>query len=185
VGEVRSVRAEWGLGRSLDADHRLYDLANGGGVLLDLGIYPVTFAFLLLGKPDAVDVRAKLASTGADETIALQWSYGDGRDAQLWASVPVHARNRASVRGTAGWIETTGGFHRPSAIVVSRGDSRETLEDPIAGQGIGLGPQIDEVARCLREGLTESPLVPHSETIAIMELLDDARAVVGVRYPGE
>ena len=74
IGEVRSVRAEFGLGRSYDPAHRLYDLTSGGGALLDLGVYPATFAWLFLGKPAALAVTGTLAPTGADATVALQWS---------------------------------------------------------------------------------------------------------------
>jgi hypothetical protein len=87
--------------------------------------------------------------------------------------------------GSQGWIATEGAAHRPSGLVVQTADTRYRLDDPIAGQGSGYGPEIAEVARCLRAGLTESPLIPHADTIAIMELLDDARRQVGVKYPGE
>jgi predicted dehydrogenase len=184
IGEVQAVRAELGLGLRFDPAHRLYDLALGGGALLDLGIYPVTFAYLFLGQPETVALAGSLAATGSDATVAMQWQYGDGRDAQLWCSAPTAAPNNALIIGSEGWIATEGVFYRPSGLVVhTDGDAR--IADPIAGAGYGYGPEIAEVARCLRAGLVESPLVPHADTIAIMELLDDARAHLGVKYPGE
>jgi len=185
IGEPRGVRADFGIGRDYPPSHRLYDVANGGGALLDLGIYPVTFAFLMLGKPDFVSVAGALAETGADHTVSMQWSYADGRGAQLWASVPTPSPNRAVILGSEGFIETEGRFHRPSGLLVHRGSHVERLPDPIADQGRGYGPEVAEVARCLRAGLLESPLIPHDDTIAIMELLDDARHRLGVVYPGE
>jgi predicted dehydrogenase len=185
IGEVRAVRAELGLGRPFDASHRLYDLANGGGALLDLGIYPVTFAWLFLGRPDTVSVAGSLSPTGSDATVAMQWHYADGRDAQLWCSVGTEAPNRGLIMGSEGWIMTESRFHRPSGLVVKSADGEARIADPIAGTGFGYGPEIAEVARCLRAGLTESPLIPHGDTIAIMELLDAARAELGVKYPGE
>lgn len=185
IGELVSVRAELGLGRPFDASHRLYDLANGGGALLDLGIYPVTFGWIFLGRPESVAVTGTLAPTGSDATVAMQWSYPDGRDAQLWCSAPVNAPFRALVVGTEGWIRTEGRFYRPSALTVMMGGLESRIDDPLGGDTNGYGPEIAEVARCLRAGLTESPLVPAADTIAIMELLDGARAELGVRYPGE
>jgi predicted dehydrogenase len=185
IGEVRAVRAELGLGLAFNEGHRLYDLANGGGALLDLGIYPVTFGWLFLGRPDSRAVSGSLSPTGSDATVAMQWGYADGRDAQLWCSVPTNAPNRGLIMGTEGWITTEGDFHRPSGLVVNNAEGQSRIADPIADAGFGYEPEIAEVARCLRAGLTESPLIPHSDTIAIMELIDDARAQLGVKYPGE
>jgi predicted dehydrogenase len=78
IGEVGGVRCEFGLGVAFDPTHRLYDLDNGGGALLDLGVYPATFAYLFLGAPDEVRTVGTLAPTGADETVAMQWPY-EGR----------------------------------------------------------------------------------------------------------
>jgi predicted dehydrogenase len=185
IGELASVRAEMGLGQPYDPTHRLYDLANGGGALLDLGVYPVTFGWIFLGRPQSVAVTGALAPTGSDATAAMQWSYPDGRDAQLWCSAPIKAPYRAIVVGTEGWIRAEGRFHRPSALTVMMGELESRIDDPLGSDTNGYGPEIAEVARCLRAGLTESPLIPAADTIAILELLDGARAELGVRYPGE
>jgi predicted dehydrogenase len=185
IGEVRSVRSEFGAGLPFDPTHRLYDLANGGGALLDLGIYPATFAFLFLGRPDDVRTVGTLAPTGADETVAMQWIYNGHPGAQLWTSAAIAAPNGAAVLGTAGSIDVLPEAHRPSGMVVRNRQGAYRIDDPIAGQGAGYGPQIEEVASCLRAGVNESSLIPHADTIAILEILDDARAAVGVVYPGE
>jgi predicted dehydrogenase len=185
LGEVLSVRAELALGRPFDPAHRLYELANGGGALLDLGVYPVTFAWLFLGKPASVAVTGSLAPTGADATVALQWSYADGRDAQLWCSAPIGGPVRGLILGTEGWLETEGRFYRPTGLVLHRADGEKRFADPLDPALPGYRPEIEEVERCLRAGLTSSELVPPAETIAIMHLLDAARAELGVRYPGE
>jgi predicted dehydrogenase len=185
IGEVRAVRSEFGLGVAFDPGDRLYDLDNGGGALLDLGIYPATFAYVFLGPPDEVCTVGTLAPTGADETVAMQWIY-DGRPAaQLWASVPIAAPNDAAVLGTQGWISLLPKAHRPSGLIVHNAAGEYRIDDPIAGQGHGYGPEIDEVARCLHAGLRESPLIPHADTLAILEVLDGARATLGVGYPDE
>jgi predicted dehydrogenase len=126
-----------------------------------------------------------LSPTGSDDTTAMQWTHANGAFAQLWCSASAKAPNSGVIFGSQGWIATEGAAHRPSGLVVQTADTRYRLDDPIAGQGSGYGPEIAEVARCLRAGLTESPLIPHADTIAIMELLDDARRQVGVKYPGE
>jgi predicted dehydrogenase len=183
IGEVRSVRAEMALGRPYDPGHRLYELANGGGALLDLGVYPATFAWLFLGKPVRQDVTGMLAPTGADATVALQWSYPDGRDAQLWCSVPIGGPYRGLILGTEGWLQTEGRFHRPTGLVLHNAEGEQRFADPLDPLLPGYLPQIEEVERCLRADLLASELVPPAETIAILELLDAARAELGVRYP--
>jgi predicted dehydrogenase len=185
IGEVRSVRAEMGLGRPYDPAHRLYDLANGGGALLDLGVYPATFGWLFLGKPAGMAVTGTLAPTGADATVAMQWSYPDGRDAQLWCSAPIGGPYRGLILGTEGWLETEGRFHRPAGLVLHHAEGERRFADPLDPALPGYRPQIEEVERCLRAGLLASDLVPPADTIAILELLDAARAELGVRYPGE
>jgi predicted dehydrogenase len=185
IGTVRGVRSEFGLGVAFDPTDRLYDLDNGGGALLDLGIYPATFAYLFLGPPDEVRAVGSLAATGADETVAMQWLYHGRPGAQLWASVPVAAPNEAAVLGTHGWISFLPEAYRPSGLIVHTEAGEYRIDDPLAGRGHGYGPEIDEVARCLRAGLLESPLVPHADTIAILEILDGARATLGVIYPSE
>jgi predicted dehydrogenase len=185
IGEVRGVRSEFGLGLPFDAAHRLYELANGGGALLDLGVYPATFAYLFLGPPDRVITVGTLTSTGSDETVAMQWMYGSHPGAQVWTSVPIHAPNEAVILGTKGWISLLPQIYRPGGLVLHNDAGERHVKDPLAGNGVGYQPEIEEVERCLRAGLTESPLIPHADTIAILEILDGARAAVGVVYPGE
>jgi predicted dehydrogenase len=185
IGEVRGVRSEFGLGLAFDPKHRLYELANGGGALLDLGVYPATFAYLFLGPPDEVITAGTLASTGSDETVAMQWMYGSFPGAQIWTSAPIWAPNEAAILGTKGWIKLLPQMYRPGGLVLHNEGGETHVDDPLAGNGNGYQPEIEEVERCLRAGLIESPLIPHADTLAILEILDDARAAVGVVYPGE
>jgi predicted dehydrogenase len=185
IGEVRGVRSEFGLGLPFDPTHRLYELANGGGALLDLGVYPATFAYLFLGPPDKVITEGTLTSTGSDETVAMQWMYGSHPGAQVWTSVPIHAPNEAVILGTKGWISLLPHIYRPSGLILHNDSGETHVDDPLAGNGTGYQPEIEEVERCLRAGLAESPFIPHADTIAILGILDDARAALGVIYPSE
>ena len=185
IGEVRGVRNEFGLGLPFDPTHRLYELDNGGGALLDLGVYPVTFAYVFMGPPDEMQTVGTLSPTGSDDTFAMQWLYDGHPGAQLWASAPIAAPNEAAIYGTQGWISVLPEAYRPTGLVVHNGAGEYRIDDPLAGRGNGYTPEIEEVERCLRAGLAQSPLVPHADTIAILEILDAARATIGVIYPGE
>lgn len=183
IGEVQAVRADLSKRFEYDPTGRLFDLAAGGGALLDLGVYAATLAWLVLGRPDTVQATGRLAPTGSDLIAAQQWGYRDGRSAQLYCSAAGDSPYGALITGSAGWLRLENRLHHPSAITVHTdgADDNVIAETPPAGNG--FGPEIVEVERCLRAGLTESPAVPLQETVAILELLDQARRQIGVRYP--
>jgi len=181
IGEVVSAHADFSAEFPFDPTHRLYDMANGGGALLDLGVYPMHFALLFLGRPDTQQVLGTLSPTGSDAAVALQWGYASGATAQLRCATTALTPGRATIAGTAGSISVEPWFLNPERLVVTTSEGKSRIE----GEGTAYGPQIEEVERCLREGLLESPVAPHADTIAILELIDQARADLGVRYPGE
>jgi predicted dehydrogenase len=181
IGDVVAVHADFSIKVDFDPTHRLFDLANGGGALLDLGVYPMHFAWLFLGRPDTQQVLGALSPTGSDATVALQWGYASGATAQLRCATTAWTPGRATIAGTIGSISVEPWFLNPDRLVVTTSEGESRIE----GKGTAYGPQIQEVERCLREGLLESPLAPHAETIAILELIDRARADLGVRYPAE
>jgi hypothetical protein len=115
----------------------------------------------------------------------MQWMYGNRPGAQIWTSAPIWAPNEAAILGTKGWIKLLPQMYRPTGLVLHNERGETHVDDPLAGNGNGYQPEIEEVERCLRAGLLESPLIPHADTLAILEILDDARAAVGVVYPGE
>ena len=181
IGEVVAVHADFSIGLDFDPRHRLYDLANGGGALLDLGVYPMHFAWLFLGRPDTQQVLGTLSPTGSDATVAIQWGYASGATAQLRCAMTARTPGRATIAGTTGSISAEPWFLNPERLVVTTGEG----ESRVAGEQTTYGPQIEEVERCLRAGLLESPLAPHADTIAVLELIDRARADLGVLYPEE
>ncbi len=184
IGAVVGVRADLSKYFPYDPAGRLYDLAVGGGALLDLGVYPATFAWLVLGRPDAQTVTGSIAPTGTDVTAALQWGYRDGRVAQIYCSAAGYSPYAGLITGTDGWLRVEGRVHHPSAITVHSSAGDQVIEaEPQVGNGYGF--QIAEVARCLTAGLLESPHVPLDDTIGVLEVLDDARRRLGVRYPAD
>ena len=181
IGDVVAVHADFSIGLDFDPGHRLYDLANGGGALLDLGVYPMHFAWLFLGRPDTQQVLGTLSPTGSDSTVAVQWGYASGATAQLRCAMTARTPGRATIAGTAGSISAEPWFLSPERLVVTVDETESRIE----GEQTAYGPQIDEVERCLRGGLLESPLAPHADTIAVLEMVDQARADLGVLYPAE
>ena len=183
IGDVISVHADLSHLFPYDPKHRLYDLAAGGGSLLDLGVYPATFAWLFLGRPDVVQTTGALAPTGADASAAMQWGYADGRFAQVSCSAQGTNPLTGLVAGTEGWISIGKRVHRAPFITVHDGNGDEEFRQNI--NGAGFDHEIAEVARCLRAGELESPRAPLDDTVAILEVLDQARAQLGVRYAAD
>ncbi|MEU2118013.1 Gfo/Idh/MocA family oxidoreductase [Streptomyces sp. NPDC016459] len=185
IGEIRALHAHFGGRVTVPPEHRLWDPATGGGALLDLGTYPVSFAHLLLGAPESVAAHARLSPQGVDEQTGILLGHSGGAMAVLSCSLLADDERRAVVYGTAGRIEIPADFYNPSALVLHRdGHEPQTYTAP-PQRGNGYGHQAREVMRCLRSGLTESPLVPLAGTLAVMDTLDAVRARIGVRYPGE
>jgi predicted dehydrogenase len=179
IGEVTSVQASFGLGMEFEPEHRLRNPALGGGALLDLGVYPVTLAQLLLGDPHQVRAWATLHPEGTDAQTGIVLGFPSGAVATLYCGVRGEVRS-ATIVGTRGRVSFLDGFHNADRFVLHRaGAAPET----VVTEAAGLHYQVAEVGRCLRAGLTESPLVPPSATLSVMSTLDAARAQMGVRYP--
>jgi len=184
LGEVVGLRADLSKTFHPDRDVRLFDPAAGGGALLDLGVYPVTLAWLLLGRPATVQATGSRGSTGVDLTAALQLGYADGRVGQVYCSAISESPYAALLTGTAGWVRFEGRMHHPTALTVHTAAGERVLSAPPV-QGNGFNWEIAEVESCLRDGVTESPLAPLEDTIGVLEILDDARRQLGVRYDAD
>ncbi|GAB7107992.1 Gfo/Idh/MocA family oxidoreductase [Streptomyces phaeofaciens JCM 4814] len=187
IGDVRTVQADFGLEGPFPPSHRLRDPEQGGGALLDLGVYPVSFAHLLLGEPAGISAQAVLSAEGVDLQTALALSWDSGALAALHCSVTGGTGTTASVTGSRGRIDIPSGFFHPDRFVLHRAgrDPEEFTADPADGSRTTLRHEAREVMRALRAGETESPLVPLDGTLAVMRTLDTARQRIGVRYPGE
>ena len=184
IGTITGVRADLCKVFPYDPGHRLFDLGAGGGALLDLGVYPVNFVWMLLGRPSTNSAVGTLAPTGSDLLAAMQWTYDHGAVAQLYCDAHAESPYTGLITGTKGWIRLEKRLHHPSALTVWTDDGR-TEVIPGDPSNDGFGAEVAEVERCLYAGLNESPDVGLEDTVAIMELLDDTRAQLGVRYPAD
>lgn len=187
IGAVRTVQADFGLEGPFPPAHRLRDPALGGGALLDLGVYPVSFAHLLLGEPDGMSARAVLSDEGVDLQTGALLSWESGALAMVHCSIVGGTGTSASITGSQGRIDIPDGFFHPERFVLHRDgrDPEEFAMDPADGPRNTLRHEAREVMRALRAGEKESPLVPLDGTLAVMRTLDTLRGQIGVRYPGE
>jgi predicted dehydrogenase len=181
IGDVRSVQADLGVAREYDPADRLFDLALGGGALLDLGVYVVSFAQMLLGTPERVVAAGSVFPSGADAEAALLLDYADGRTATLTTSLRNALPGQARVFGTRGWIDVLPRFHHPETIVLHRAGARpETItRRPL---GAGYSHELIEVSACVRAGRPESAVMPLADTLDVQRLLGEAAEQLGVRH---
>ncbi|CCH21659.1 Gfo/Idh/MocA family protein [Micromonospora lupini] len=181
IGTLRNVRADFGVAGPFPAEHRMRNPALGGGALLDLGIYPISLAHLLLGVPEHIRSWAHLGPEGTDENTGILFGYDSGAVATLSCGMVGASELSASITGSTGRIDLPEPFFRPGSVILHRdGFAPETISAEEAGNGYQY--EAIEVQRCLAAGLTESPLVPHTTTLEVMTLLDTVREQIGVRY---
>ena len=187
LGEVRLVTADFGI--NLDGDPERADPARrwlareqGGGALLDVGIYPLTFTISLLGAPTEMHALGQLGPTEVDVAVSAAMRHPGGLSS--WScSYTVDSGVEATVAGTEGSLRLHAPFHHSPTLTLRRGaDTVETIDVPDAA--LGYQHEIREVARCLDARLLESPAVPHDQTVTVMQCLDELRAQLEVSYPG-
>ncbi|MDB5664924.1 Gfo/Idh/MocA family oxidoreductase [Cypionkella sp.] len=185
IGEVRSITADHRQKLPDDPKHRLNDLALGGGALLDLGIYPISFTWDILGKPDTMHAAATFRDTGADAQVATVFHYASGAIATTLSSSDSAGPNRACVVGTKGRIEIDRVWYEPTSFRVYNNDNTviETFDEPRHGRGMQY--QAEEAEALITAGLTESPLLTPAQSVQIMQTLDELRAQIGLKYPSE
>ncbi|GIF65008.1 oxidoreductase [Asanoa ishikariensis] len=180
IGEVTTLSADFGVYGPFPSSHRLRARELGGGALLDLGVYPVTMAHLVLGAPDHIRSWAKIGPEGTDENTAMVFGYDSGAVATLTCGLLGTTTIATTITGTRGRIDLPSFFHATSYTLHRPGADPETVTR--AQDGAGYQFEAIEVQRCLEAGLIESPLIPHATTLEVMGLLDEVRAQIGVTY---
>lgn len=189
VGDVVTVVADHGQQFAPDPQHRLFDPALGGGALLDLGVYPVSWASMVLGTPSSVTAVSDPAMTGVDAQTSVVLRHPGGAHAVLTTTLRAVTPRRAWITGTEGTIEVEPTFYAPTSFTLRRrGGHEERYDTPaelLTGPGKGLRFEAAELARCVGEGLPESPDLPLDETVAVMGTMDEIRRQIGLVYPGE
>jgi len=185
IGEVRKVVASHNQSLPKDPSHRLNDPALGGGALLDLGIYPISFAFDILGTPAAIRASASMTPTGVDRQTAAIFDYDGGAQALVDCELDAASANRAMVIGTEGWIDIEHTWYNPVPFTVFKADGEvlERYDQPVNSRGMQY--QAAELERLIREGSTSGTILPLAETVAIMAAMDEIRRQIGLSYEAD
>ncbi|HUB76301.1 MAG TPA: Gfo/Idh/MocA family oxidoreductase [Solirubrobacteraceae bacterium] len=172
LGEIVAVSADHGQWFPDDPSHRLFAPELGGGALLDLGVYPVSFASMVLGPPQRIVALIEPAMTGVDGQTSMVFGYASGAQAQLTCTSFARTPTRATIVGREARIEIDGDFYAQTSfsLIARDGTLLERFDEKYTGRG--LRHQADEVARCIAAGELESPLMALDESVSIMETID-------------
>ena len=198
IGEVQLVRANLSFMATFDPRSRLFAPELGGGSLLDVGIYPISFASMVLGTPQTISSTAALGPTGTDDRSAYLFGYEGGKTALLSSAVQLGVPVTAEIFGTEGYIQIHQSWINPRVVTLNKpvqpgvqarlifeGNlfDQQTVHAPTVGNGYNY--EAIEVGECIRAGKTESSVLPLDESLDIMRTLDTIRAQWGLTYPGE
>jgi predicted dehydrogenase len=185
IGTPQLLQVGVGWGASFDPSSRLFDKALGGGILLDGGIYPLSLASHFLGEPEQIASLAHMAPTGVDDQAGVLLSYASGAMASVVFSVRVTPHAIATLTGTEGRIELHEDWHKPEGFTLRRADGSTEVFDFALTEGNGYQYEAMHVMACLRDGKTESDVMPLDETLALMKTLDAIRAQWGLTYDAD
>ena len=184
LGQITTIHADHGQRLADQNIPRLVEPSLAGGALLDLGIYPISLAHMVLGVPKSITSTAVFTDKGVDAQSSMILDYANGAQAILNTTMIVKTPCTAVIAGINGYLEIDGTFYNPTSMRLTLFDGTLT-KYPSDYKGHGLREQAVEFARVVKSGAKESPILTWADTIAIMEIMDTVRAQIGLKYPFE
>jgi predicted dehydrogenase len=187
IGEPRMIHAHLGFWTDMTPENRLTRMLNpalGGGGMLDVGIYPMSYVSMLFGTPTRVTGFAHIGETNVDEQASVVYGYDDARMAAVSFGVRTRSQGGAFIAGSKGTLTIEPSFLNPKTVVLSEA-GKDAVTFDVACTGNPYRFEAQEVMRCMREGKTESALMPLDESLAIMRTMDDLRMQWGLTYPND
>lgn len=173
IGEVRLLQADFGFYETFDPENRLFNPELGGGALLDVGIYPISYsAFLLGNSPLSIKSSVYIGKTGVDENITVNLSYENGVEAQLYGAINLNTKREANIIGTKGII-CVPRFSSGDRLILKVEGKEEIYDFPFEINGFEY--QIREVNNCLKDGKLESGIMSWKDSIEVMKILDKVK----------
>ena len=185
LGEVRTVIADHNQNLPKDPPHRLNDPALGGGALLDLGIYPVSFAFDVFGAPAGIRAAASMTETGVDRQTAMIFEYGDGQQAVLHCALDTAGPNQASIIGTEGRIEIPSVWYTPSAFTRYDADGNVVERSMSPSPAAECNTRRRKWSGSLRPRAIANDILPPRQSVQVMEAMDEVRRQIGLAYASD
>lgn len=181
IGKILTVHADFGFKSAFNPESRLFNKALGGGALMDIGIYPIYLALLLLGKPKTIKAVARMTETQVDSYCAMLFDYDHSAQAMLEATFESDTPVEAIIYGEEGIIKMHRRWHHTTKISVDKaGESTVEHEMPYTGHGYTF--EIEEVNRCIQNKLSESTKMPHAMSLELIDTIDRVKQEIGMEY---
>ena len=184
LGPILSIHADHGQRLADQNIPRLVDPHLAGGALLDLGIYPISFAHMILGNPQSIKSTAVMTDKGVDAQTSMIFTYDNGAQSVLTTTMIEQTPCRAVVAGLHGWLEIDRTFYNPASMRVILNDGSVT-QYPSTYIGHGLREQAESFRQLVQSGKFESEILSWQDTIDIMKTMDTVREQIGLKYPFE
>jgi len=182
IGVVQNIQADFGFKIKYDPSSRLLNRELGGGSILDIGIYPIFLALLILGMPDDINATATIGKTQVDESAAISFVYKDNKKAKLYSTFLKQSPTEAYIYGSKGHIHIHGRWHEPSSLSVHlHGQSPQVFNYKTNTWGYNY--EAEAVMQDLQNNRKQNQLMPHHFSMQLMNVLDEVRQQVGMKYP--
>lgn len=180
IGEIISIRADFGFQTPFLPESRLFDKKLGGGSLLDIGLYPIFLSLSVLGMPSNIDASARFTETGVDSFCAMLFDYENGQKAVLESTFEVDTPTEAYIFGTKGVIKLHHRFHEANTVSLIKNNEETVFELPHSG--IGYIHEIEAVHSCMLADKTEHPKLPLEFSLQLMTIIDKVKSAIGLQY---
>lgn len=183
LGEISYIKSDfafYGLDRAEES--RLLNPNLAGGSLLDIGIYPVFLAYLLLGKPNEILATANFYKTGVEKQVSIIFKY-DKAQAHLYSALTANTETSSEIVGDKGLLKLETRWHEAEGYYIEKSREKENFKTPKLG--VGYTYEIEEVHKCITNNQIESKLWSHQNSLDLIQLLDQIREKTNIVFPFE
>ena len=181
IGTPRVVSSTFCIRAPRDFTNRWFNPALAGGSLLDLGVYNLAMSQFVMGrKPEFVGAAARFSESGVDEFLAATLRYENGGLAQIVCGLSANSDDSLVITGDNGFIRIPSRFLNAEEAFLHVGGKTESARAPLRAGGFEF--EIEEAMRCFLAGEIESPIMPHEDTLATMETMDEIRRQIGLVF---
>jgi predicted dehydrogenase len=184
LGALKMIHSDFAFNAEYNPEKRLYNVALGGGSLLDIGIYPIFMSLMAFGKPSTIKTLATFCPTGAEETIQMSFQYPNGGNASLISSFASYSSTQTEFCFEYGFVRLNRRFYTPTTLTYWKTGEEEKYITLEKGAGFGYELEAVHVMDCLDAEMTESPIMPLSLSLDLMEIMDWVRKDAGIVFPG-
>lgn len=185
LGDIKVVLANFGFRANAEPNSRLLNPELGGGSLMDIGIYNIFTTLDILGKPDEINVSINSTEQGIDEQCAVVFKYDNGAMASLFSTISANLGTEVEISGTLGRLKLATPFYDSTSVLEHYVDGKKTVIETEKEEGLGYQYEARHATNCLLDGKTESTVVPHADSILLMQTLDQIRSLAGIVFPTE